>query len=248
MSEIDNEILTELKKSSDRGARLLVNTYSIFLLEIATGVFKRSSDDAQAAVTQTLANAVNKIGGFENRGEHALRNWLVTILKNEIINIQREQAKHSKHEVFAAFLENTARSDDAENITFAESEERVSIEDIDDIDPSDLTEETRNYLEFEADESDPLREKQLEVISRVMNSFNTEEKNYLTDRLLMGHTPKEIAKRRGTTIEATKKYILRLEKKFFKKIGEELQKDWNSIYEDFKRERSQVTSRSNSTR
>jgi RNA polymerase sigma factor (sigma-70 family) len=216
----DDQILDAIKKKQQIGPSLLVSKYYDALMSAAIELYGIDESDAEECVAMTFHKAIKSITSFELKKPGALRNWLLVILKNTIIDVQRKSKRDFEKLPSSLFNESDleAFDDDGRLSGVAKGVARVWIQEFDGI---QLREDDRK-----------------EIIYNIMDSFGADEQADLWS-YFKGLCHKEIADMRGASLLGTQKQINRLVQEFFKRIGEKIGIDWRTIYENYKKQNRQ---------
>lgn len=214
--DLDDLTLIRFIKTGDlRGSRQLVDKYSKYLLNVAKHCYTQNEEDANELVEDTLIKAIQRIYSFKYKGEKSFRNWLYTILKNNIKDRLRKNKKSIDREI--SFNDNEPQDDNTDSV--AEIISRyVNSKSIEDFFSYGIKEDNRKNVIYEVLKTFP-PEHQADLISY----FN--------------EIPHDIiAKYRNSNEAASRKHINRLAHTFFERIGEIVKQDGKLIYERYKKE------------
>lgn len=252
MSHLDDEfILKELrKKENGYGLSIFSQKYHGYLMDISERWYGLTREEATTCVTDTFLSAIDKkqIDKFQIKDKNSLRIWLEEIHLNKVRDLKRkDQADWMR----VRNLTRPGDFDENEPPLFYKYEDTGEYSDGDnflsDV-PEDLLkkiEEAFSGINFKEDD----RKRSVNHLVAEYFGYDGDEivdekraKKYVYFRLHeMGYPHKEIAKIRYSAatptdqqIDATRQYIKRLKEELCQILGEKLNKDGASIYENLK--------------
>ena len=214
----DYEIVELCQKGEKVGFSYLVGKYWDYFINVTKYGFFISETIAPELVNDSFLKAIQNIDKFKFTDKNSLKRWLYTILKNTILDhldkIKNEDEKLS----FCYYNEN-----DFENYD----------DPLNNVNPQILKKIKELYIEDEENKENEKVEKRKKLIYDTIEELTDDEKLALLDYLnQVPHA--EIARRRNSNEISTRKFINRLIKKFFEKIGQKLNLDGKKLYEKFK--------------
>ena len=241
-------IFSELKKGTEYGCRLLVNEFFEDSQRTISSLYGIRKSDTGAIVNKAMLKIIDKMDLFEFKSDTQFENLVKKIVCNTALDFLREKRNQKRRlqEEDIQFVTSTPFSsanlkadsdnsifeDENVNINNEENEVEGADEDLDnDIDIS----KSRSEIDFLHDQEMIKEDERIYIVEDILNSFTKDEQCYL--RLhLMGITHKELSEMRDSTPDATRKYINRLLKKFFKCVSEKLNKNYTELYENYKKQ------------
>jgi len=199
----DEQIVTELKNGNVLAASWLNDKYFKILSKYlkSRNFYGLDLFMANSIINDTLLQAIDSIGSFENMRKNGLLSWLITIAERKAIDEKR------KHDICSPpsnkFITYSELQIDSEE-GFNELAEAGNI--------------IAKYIYDEYSSSGIRKDERHSILTQAMICFTPEEQDLL--RLHLIKVPnKEIAIQRKSNEEATKKYVNRLRHRFFKEIA-----------------------------
>jgi RNA polymerase sigma factor (sigma-70 family) len=216
----DSQITDAIARDVNRGARLLYEKYQRPLLQIAQRVFGASEEDAEEAVQDCLLKAFLKIQTklFVPTTPHGMRPWLVTILKNQIIDMRRKEGNDRIRANSMAYEEEYPDDNDFAGL------------------PASAKATAKHLVNLFSPPSIGVDERTA-ILERIFQCFNLDEQVTLRS-YFNNDSHNEIAAQLGKEPETSKRYVNRLVIRFFDKAGEILKTDGTIIHENWKAQNS----------
>jgi len=240
---ISNEdLINELKVRPHIGNTLLVKKFYEPMVSTVSKRYKLDRLDSEYAVNESLLKVINKINTYEYESESKFFNWMYTIIKNSVLDLlkkkkqQRQKLNTISRDERLIPIEakkNEVIDEDVFNsdISYSIEKENTDKDNIDELIDKNTALEYFNSYSKSADGN---TNEQMEDIIEILQEFTLEEQCCITmraDNISM----KDIAKIRNSNVVATKQYVSRLMKKFFKKAAERLNiNNYKELYENFK--------------
>ena len=219
------QIFRELEKGTQYGCRLLVKEFYGTSKKTITGFYGIKDYDTGDIVNKAMLKIINKIDSFEFKSDIQFKNLVKKIVYNTALDFIREKQNQKKklQEEDIQFIAPTTfssiniKANSDYNISENDNIEENLIED-DEVDDFEFSTSIME-IDFLSDPEIIKKDKRISIVKDILNSFTKDDQCYL--RLyLNGVSHKDLANMMGSTNDATRQYINRLIKKFFKCVSE----------------------------
>lgn len=217
-----------------------------------TGFYGIKDYETGDIVNKAMLKIINKIESLDFKSNIQFKNLVKKIVYNTALDFIREKQNQKKKlkEADIQFVSPTTfsskniKADSDYNISENDNIEENFIEDdgVDDYLEDDFEfSKSKMEIDFLSDPEIIKKDKRISIVNDILNSFTKDDQCYL--RLhLNGVSHKDLTNMMGSTNDATRQYINRLLKKFFKCVSEKLNKNYDELYENYKKQNKRFNS------
>lgn len=252
-------IVTELKKHTDYGNRLLVDTFYIASRGSVSNYFNIPLYEAGSIVNDAFLKIIKNIDSFEYKSVDSLNSWIKKIVFNTARdylrkkNINKNNQKNCGIEKIISLdnynesvkdIESNNEDEQIYNSNDYKSEDIDILENVEedlgceDTEIKNLKADVQIFL----DDDNISTNDKMKSINEIMETFSPDDQILL--RLYLLNIPhKELAKIKNSNIDATRKYINRLLKEFFQRASNKFNLNIKEIYERYKEQNKRPNSK-----